>query len=500
MSNNVVHIYGTISAGTNLLRFVLENNFKNLRADYGNSEWKHSPVSSKQANDASINVAVVRDYHSSLLSWYSHVRQSNKNFVSQASDFSEFIRSSIVLRDNNSKHPSSYRFSSPIEMWNFFTHNYINSESIDLVCCYDDLKDNTDSVIDLFKGVFNFSENDSRIYPHNVYIKKMSNGYKRDSKEDYLSQPPSHKKVNINDISPIDQKYIDDNVFNELKPYFKKTLIPIDDSYTLITVGSASRLKDMEVLLNSNALNDNAHVKVIPFNDSDIEDLINFLKPYNASILLPNDYWDNLGRSIYGNENYRKGVESWRYFRKLNALNLADKSNIIFVDANCAIFDSLKPLVNISENYSILFGTKAAKDRNFSKLGYSLLSKEYGHGYNAGLWSVRKGSDFASKVKEFSKLGGVRSLLSMSPEQSFISAAIAYYKLSSATISDASLYYNDLLPISHLNSKRLKVRGECTGTFKDRLYFDNKAAPIFKWTGTDNILSKDHPLNLYLKR
>ena len=100
------------------------------------------------------------------------------------------------------------------------------------------------------------------------------------------------------------------------------------------------RLISLCTLLESNRCNDNWDIKVIPFDDN-IKYMHQLSEIYSFEIVSTDKKWDDLGKAIFKDEEYRSGLYSWRYFRKFNVFN-EDDEDFIFLDKsdNCFLIIS----------------------------------------------------------------------------------------------------------------------------------------------------------------
>ena len=192
-------------------------------------------------------------------------------------------------------------------------------------------------------------------------------------------------------------------------------------AFSLFTMCNDFRFNSLLTLLESNRVNGNRTFKVIPF-DEDISLVKGLCKAYGAELIELNPQWDELGKSVYGEEYYRPKVSAWRYFRKFNVFNSEDE-NFLFLDSNVVLFESLDELDSLFTECDIAFANRSANGRNFTESAKLLIDKINPYileGFNAGFWLAN--SNFMKELSS-TKLSSssTRSLLTLSPEQSFLS-------------------------------------------------------------------------------
>lgn len=260
------------------------------------------------------------------------------------------------------------------------------------------------------------------------------------------------------------------------------------------TVVSSDRISDAKALLRNLSSFDNLKVNIIPFEDS-TEDLLKLADDYNSCLVEPLPYWDELGKKIFGDHLYRPKVLAWKYFRKFNAISHSNGKPFLFLDANVLLASDPSFLFDKLKRGEIVFGARAMNNRNFTPWGKSLsnfLNSNIGEGFNAGFWGAIENPFKASVFDLFLENGGmIKPMLTLSPEQSVLSMAVAFSSVRPYLISELDSDYANLVSAESVNPQFLNFSN-------DQSLMLNKQAVIgIKWTGRNIVLPKTHLAEIF---
>ena len=193
------------------------------------------------------------------------------------------------------------------------------------------------------------------------------------------------------------------------------------------TYGCQMNERDSEALaclLESNQKVDDLPVRIIPFDDE--TPLTNALaEAYGACMVQIDPKWDRLGKSLYGEKEYRPGIPSWRYFRKLNALD-GEAKPILFADSNVVMLNSLGMIFDMLADVDLAFGDRARKGRNFPPWATQIINIIHpglADGFNASFWITRRDLLNGLDIEALINRPGFRVMLGKAPEQSFLQLA-----------------------------------------------------------------------------
>lgn len=247
--------------------------------------------------------------------------------------------------------------------------------------------------------------------------------------------------------------------------------------YTLYTMCNDTRLINLSTLLESNNRFDNVHVKIIPF-DSNIKLTTRLCSHYNAEIITVDPKWDDLGKALFKDEEYRKNLMSWRYFRKFNVFN-AKNEEIIFLDSNVVICHSLSSVVSMRDSNGFVFGSRSLIGRNFHSWFSFILSRQHKNvkeGFNAGFWSCNTDVFHSVNFRNITRFSGLRQGLTHSPEQSFLSMIIAIFNIPVELIHDIDENVLSMVPGGDKSLINIESRDNSK-------YLNGKKILTLKWTG-----------------
>lgn len=189
----------------------------------------------------------------------------------------------------------------------------------------------------------------------------------------------------------------------------------------LVTTSSDSRLLPLACLLESNLGIDRMPVRLIPFDD-DIVQTRQIVEIYGVELIDPDPKWDRLGQALFSDREYRPGVPSWKYFRKLNVFN-GRPENVIFADSNVVLLNSLTPVLDALAEYDIVFGDRSREGRNFPPWASTLLNildPTLRDGFNASFWATRADLFADVDIDALADRPNIRLMLAKAPEQSFL--------------------------------------------------------------------------------
>lgn len=193
----------------------------------------------------------------------------------------------------------------------------------------------------------------------------------------------------------------------------------------IYTCGNDRMTAYLEQLLKSiRNYNSEIEIKIIPFDDN-LKKTKELAQNYNAKIINTNPIWDEIGKNLYGDIEYRPGIMAWRYFRKFNSFNAQDET-IFFMDANTLCLSNFNDL-NIPEDCDFIFHNHSAMGRcfripEFEKI-ISQLSPGIKGGFNMGFFISKSSSIDINFAKYLSVQRNLSLFFGKAPEQAFL----AYY-------------------------------------------------------------------------
>lgn len=163
---------------------------------------------------------------------------------------------------------------------------------------------------------------------------------------------------------------------------------------------------------------------IIPFDD-DLDTVRRIVADEEQVFLTePDPRIDEIGKTIYADEDYRPGIPAWRYFRKLNAF-VGHDAPLMFLDLNTILLADPREFFDFDgfTRKKIVFGNRSVKFRTIPKPEtqdfLNKLNPGWGAGFNAGLMMTRGGFlsfSFASVLKK----KNIRKFTGKAPEQGFL--------------------------------------------------------------------------------
>lgn len=487
-----ITIIGVFRTGTNYTRTLLEINYE-VKAHFDKWGWKHgliptfTPSSNFKYSKDNI-LLIVKDPLSTLVSLFDYAKNTKKNIRANTESFKTFLKSPIYFfnETNNSISPEYY-FSNPIQMWNSVIWNHLSftEKSKGLVIKYENILNYPEEEAKKISIKFDLEKKNKKFFLPDKITKNM-NDKERISKTDYLTNNNFQKKdyfLNKNYLKSFDKNDLE-FTYNELNHTLLKKLnykiennTSINNNYVIYTMCDDSRISSLAILLETNSKYDNMEVKIIPFNDN-IEQTKKLCNFYNAKVIDCNKKWDDLGKSLYKDKDYRPNIKAWRYFRKLNVFNEKNE-NFIFLDSNIVIFNSLIEVINLLDKREIVFGSRSMEKRNFTPWSKELLNisnPKIKDGFNAGFWATNSNIFNNLNIEALIKHSNIRNCLTISPEQSFLSLILALKHSNIGLIGEDIKYTLAMISGESINLDSIEE--------KNNSYFiNNQKILTVKWTG-----------------
>lgn len=260
------------------------------------------------------------------------------------------------------------------------------------------------------------------------------------------------------------------------------------------TVVSDNRISDAVMLLNNLSQWNELKVHIIPFENCSSE-LQHVAEKFNAVLVDPDPYWDELGKSIFGDHLYRPKVLAWKYFRKLNAISHSSCTPFIFLDANVLLASNPGSILKKLNRKEMVFGSRAMKNRNFTSWGKDIanfFNPNIGEGFNAGFWGALE-NPFDRSVFDIFRNNGemIKPMLTLSPEQSVLSLAIAFSQIKPYLINELDVSCANLVSAESSDTDDLKFFDSNSLSFRD------KKVVGLKWTGRNIALPKEHVAEIF---
>ena len=218
------------------------------------------------------------------------------------------------------------------------------------------------------------------------------------------------------------------------------------EQYTVYTAANDSRAAQLRNFIDYFRSN-NSHqtLKVILF-DRNCREVTQLCKEKEIAVIEPSPIIDLCAKSIFGKGEYRPGVPSWKYMRKLNCF--LDASGVfLFLDLNCIPTANLSPLV---ETYAklkkdILFTTHSHAKRTIrvdTKQFLSTIDPKLGEGYNCSIIASQKGIINESIFKSL-KGRKLRKMIAKAPEQGYLTIAMALCNISHGLFQHSDEFRSD---------------------------------------------------------
>lgn len=210
--------------------------------------------------------------------------------------------------------------------------------------------------------------------------------------------------------------------------------------YTVYTAASDHRADQLNCFLEYfSGTNPDQTLKVILF-DRDSPKVIRLCNQKNISIVHPSPIIDRCAKSIFLNREYRPGVESWKYMRKLNCF-LDAKNAFIFLDLNCIPLASLNPLMDAYKDNKkdILFTTQSHANRTIrveTKQFLTIVDSGIREGYNCSIIASENNILDESIFKSF-KGKNLRKMIAKAPEQGYLAIVMALSNISHGLFKDS---------------------------------------------------------------
>lgn len=163
---------------------------------------------------------------------------------------------------------------------------------------------------------------------------------------------------------------------------------------------------------------------LVPF-DEDMAGVRGFIAGKDGiSVMEPDPDFDRIGQRIYGEEEYRPGIKSWRYFRKLNAFAV-EAEHFVFADLNAILLADPRAFLNPDpDDDAIIFGTRSILTRTLPlpevRHTVDILLQGGGQGFNTALFAARPGFLSKAVATEIGK-EHLRGIFGKAPEQGFLS-------------------------------------------------------------------------------
>lgn len=489
-----LNLIGLFRSGTNYARTILEWNY-DVEVVYDAYGWKHAMVPtftdfSKLTYPDGKLLVVVKDPYSTLLSWYNYATKNGRNVRGDTRSFSTFIRNKIYFRDDNNKSLApEYYFTDPVQMWNSVVWNHLSvaSQTGGFVVEYGELllsPEETSSKIASYLGLKRKSA--EFLCPKNI-LRNMNDGINTDEKSRYLTRKVFHSSYQLNreyihEYSEDDWAFVtrslDADVIRDSKIRLDGYSDDASDmSPVLFTVSGDARLLACACFMESNRGLDELPVHLIPFDD-DILMTKQLADIYGARFITPDPKWDRLGKAIFREEEYRPGIPSWKYFRKLNVFDGTPRK-VIYADSNVVFLNGPQHALDVLKTHDLVFGGRSKQGRNFSPWAGQLLNildPNLRDGFNASFWVTR--SDLFSDLDiELLQRPKLRVMLGKAPEQSFMQLAAVLLRKRLGALGEINesirpTLWGDVSPIR-----------EISHALEHKMTLNGKIPLAIKWSG-----------------
>lgn len=185
--------------------------------------------------------------------------------------------------------------------------------------------------------------------------------------------------------------------------------------------------------------NPGAILKVIPF-DEDVREIEKIARLFGAELVYPEPGLDEVARDVFGGDEYRPGIPSWRYARKLNAF-FGHGDPFIFLDCNQVVVHDLQPLLAAvsTARVDMAFAARSMRLRSVPLVllhrFYDFVSPGLGIGYNTALF-VSYGGAVRLDLMRGIFSARTRRLIGKAPEQGMLAYYLAISGNSHALLAD----------------------------------------------------------------
>lgn len=258
--------------------------------------------------------------------------------------------------------------------------------------------------------------------------------------------------------------------------------------YQIYTLSSDNdfRFINLLCLLESNKLYDDADVKIIPFNDkNEITDYISNIYE-NSEVIKTNSNFDNIGKEIFGDIEYRKNIPNWRLFRKLNFLSHDAKDKYkLFLDSNSIIINNISKIkIRKEHENGYIFGSRSRAGRSLTDLGFSfcnILNENVQNAFNAGFMLTKQNFDNDVFYNNFD-YKNLKKLINKAPEQGFLALYLSINKNLCMTLSETNKYYSPML-----SGAKTDFTKENIHLGKENKLSNNRIPFTIKWSGQVNL-------------
>lgn len=218
----------------------------------------------------------------------------------------------------------------------------------------------------------------------------------------------------------------------------------------------------MSLLESIRSFNKDIEIRIIPFDDN-IEEMTKIASCFNANIVEIDNVWDKIGQNIYADIEYRPGIESWRYFRKLNVFNNKNEE-FLFLDANIICLANVE-LFSRPHGCDFLFYNHSAPGRCFRRPEFELiisnLSPGIKGGYNMAFFMSNSSNVDKYIAEALSKQDNLKKYFGKAPEQAFLAYYIAITNSSHDTlfnhVHDAAFNHTSNQSLELVNNTEYKV-------------------------------------------
>lgn len=253
----------------------------------------------------------------------------------------------------------------------------------------------------------------------------------------------------------------------------------------IYTVCNDKMLPFLETFLNSlENTKTNLPLYVIPFDQNSVK-MEEFCAKRGVFIHKPSLIWDDVGASIYRDEEYRPGIFSRNYFRKLNAFT-GPLEEFVFMDVNTVILEDPEVLLNAyeTENTDIIFLARSVKQRTLRDENFSAFLNKISpgilNGYSAAFFISRRGLIDEGVASILSKNSRIRRVFGKAPEQGFLNYALALIGCTHSTLNKLNStfqagFWKDRFKVERSVQGYVFSEGPCVG----------QKVFVLKWTGQD---------------
>ena len=222
--------------------------------------------------------------------------------------------------------------------------------------------------------------------------------------------------------------------------------------------------------------------------DQNSQQVSKLCKQKKIPTIKPSPIIDFCAKSIFRNGEYRPGVKSWKYMRKLNCF-LDASTFFLFLDLNCIPTAKLDPLVEayINLKKDILFTSHSYPKRTIrvdTKQFLNLIDPTIEGGYNCSIIASRN-NVLNESIFESLKGRNLRKMIAKAPEQGYLAIVMSLSNISHGLFHDDNEFNSHYRCASNQGVKKAMLDlDSASGNIIINLREENRTLITYKSTGS----------------